>query len=120
MPTARLRNDPYKYIRVVKGGRYQARPWDDGERFNLGLFPTRDAAAIAIREFWQHGGASWYRKAKMKYVRPKKRRDGTSAYTAVVFVNLGDYTTEESAYQAIRKYLQGTCGIFADAVLKRG
>lgn len=31
--SARLQNDPYRYIRIVRGGKYQARPWDDGERF---------------------------------------------------------------------------------------
>lgn len=118
--SARLQNDPYRYIRIVKGGKYQARPWDDGERFNLGLFPTRDAAAAAIREFWQHGGASWYRKARLKYVRPKKYRNGDVMHTAVVCITLGDYSTPEAAARAIEAYLRGTCGLFAEVALKRG
>lgn len=48
------RDDPDRYIRPVKGGKYQARPHDtlSGERENLGLFATRAQARTAIREFW--------------------------------------------------------------------
>ena len=44
----RLENDPDRYIRVVKGGKYQARPIDLGERYDLGLFPTKAAARVAM------------------------------------------------------------------------
>jgi hypothetical protein len=48
----RLENDPDRHIRTVKGGKYQARPIDLGERYDLGLFPTKAAARAAILEFW--------------------------------------------------------------------
>lgn len=51
MGSVRLLNDPLKYIRRVKG-RYQARPFLEGERFNLGLFNTPGEAREAIAQFW--------------------------------------------------------------------
>ena len=53
MGSVRLANDPDKYIRRVRGGRFQARPYDEGERFNLGTFATVGEARSAIREFWR-------------------------------------------------------------------
>ncbi len=49
----RLASDPDKYIRRIRGGRYQARPYDEGERFNLGTFATVQDARAAIKEFWR-------------------------------------------------------------------
>ncbi len=52
MASVRLAGDPDKYIRMVKGGRFQARPYADGVRYNLGQFPTRGEAREAIHRFW--------------------------------------------------------------------
>lgn len=50
---ARINNDPDKYIRLVKGGRYQARPFDMGVRYTIpGTFATKDQARKAISDFW--------------------------------------------------------------------
>jgi hypothetical protein len=48
----RLENDPDRYIRLVKGAKYQARPIDLMCRYDLGIFPTKAAARKAIQEFW--------------------------------------------------------------------
>lgn len=51
----RLANDPDRYIRRVKGGRYQARPYCPvaQERYTLpGTFGTIGEARKALQEFW--------------------------------------------------------------------
>lgn len=53
MASVRLANDPDKYIRRIRGGRFQARPYDEGVRYNLGTFATAGEARAAIREFWR-------------------------------------------------------------------
>lgn len=50
--SARTRNDPDRHIRQVAGGRFQARPYCDGERYDLGTFPTISEARRAIMKFW--------------------------------------------------------------------
>ena len=115
----RLPNDPMRYIRRVRNGMYQARPYDEGERYNLGLFPTWTEAARAIQEFWRHGGASWYRRLKLHRVREVKMKDGTVCYDASVTVRLGRYKTPEEAHAATVRYIRGTEGIFAEVMLKR-
>lgn len=112
--SARLQNDPYKYVRRVKGGKYQARPFDEGQRYNLGLFATKDAAAAAVREFW------WGKRPdKHRHVKPVHKGDGTTTYRAAIVVPLGEFSTPEAAFEAVQRYVRATCGIYADAVLKR-
>lgn len=82
----RLANDADKYTRVVKGGKYQARPYvaEEHRRYNLGLFHTRDQARKAISEFW------WgRRKPKFRFARPVRLRCGKTVWIAVV--RLPDY-----------------------------
>lgn len=71
-----------RYIRRVKGGKYQARPYDsiDGKRYNLGLFPSRYEARKAIQLFWRGK-----LKELPRFVRRIKNRDGTIEYT--VYIN---------------------------------
>jgi len=77
----RLANDPDKYIRVVKGGKYQARPYDEGVRYNLGLYATKHQARKAIQEFW------WGRfAARPRWARPVTSRSGQTRWIAVVRV----------------------------------
>jgi len=103
---ARLPNDPMRYIRRVKNGMYQARPYDDGERYNLGLFPTWSEAARAIQEFWRHGAASWYKGARLKFVRQIQTKTGT-VYSARVVIPLPErYQTAEEAHQAAIDFLR--------------
>lgn len=112
--TSRLANDPYKYIRRVKGGKYQARPYDQGERYNLGLFPTREAAARAIGEFW------WGKRPdKPRHVKPVRKCDGSVKYRAVIVVPLGEYESQEAAFDAVKRYVKATCGMYAEEVLRR-
>ena len=50
---ARLSSDPDRFIRITKGGRYQARPYDQGCRYTIpGTFATKAQARKAIQEFW--------------------------------------------------------------------
>jgi hypothetical protein len=75
--SARVANDPDKYLRTVKGGKVQARPYLEGVRYNLGLFPTKDAARKAIQEFW------WGRvKERLRFARPYPHK--SSLWIAVV------------------------------------
>lgn len=52
MGIPRLLNDPDRYIRRVKGNKFQARPIDQGVRYDLGLFSTPGEARKALQEFW--------------------------------------------------------------------
>jgi len=95
-----------RYIRRVKNGMYQARPYDDGERYNLGLFPTWSEAARAIQEFWRHGNAHWYKGVRMKFVRTVQTKSGTR-YRAQIVVPLQQrFTTPEAAHQAALDFLR--------------
>jgi hypothetical protein len=99
--------DPDAYIRVVKGGKYQARPYvsEESRRYDLGLFHTRHSARRAISDFW------W---GKRKPLPPTTRayhlRNGTTVYRAVFrdcdrVVSLGPFATREAAADAAREYL---------------
>jgi hypothetical protein len=69
--TPRLENDPDRYIRRVKGGKFQARPIDEDGRHNLGLFPTMGEARKAIQDYY------WGRRGeRAKYVRFFSKREG--------------------------------------------
>ena len=74
---ARLHNDPNKYVRRVKGGRWQARPHvpkgeDGAGRVNLGCFDTPEEARRAVLEFW------WgKREPRYRWTRPVHRGDAT-------------------------------------------
>ncbi|HEY1188456.1 MAG TPA: hypothetical protein VGE74_12465 [Gemmata sp.] len=48
------RADPDRYVRRVKGGRFQARPYDPETRTreNLGTFATEAQARAAVQRFW--------------------------------------------------------------------
>lgn len=84
---ARLANDPDKYIRPVKGGKFQARPYCGiaGRRYDLGLFATRHDARRAIQEFW------WgKRPALLPGTRRFRRKDGSVWYAGVACV-LGEW-----------------------------
>ena len=107
MGTPRLESDPMRYIRRVKGDKYQARPWLDGRRYNLGLFATPGAARKAIDDFhWGRLGDG-----RPKYVRPIRRRFGGLEYLAAVHVapgrvvKVGRFDTEAEASDAVRKFL---------------
>jgi hypothetical protein len=122
MPTSgsrppRLANDPDKYVRVVKGGKYQARPYDEGRvRYNLGLFPTRHQARQAVLDFW------WGRRpARLRFARPVRTAAGEELWVAVVriprraggheTVRVGPrFRTAEEAHRAAVEYLRRECG----------
>lgn len=114
----RLATDPFRYVRRVKGGRYQARPYDEGVRYNLGLFPTPAAAAKAVLEFW------WGKRTERpKFVRPVHLRGGVTAYVVIVRAlgrrdHLGRFATEAEAAAAAVAHVRATFGLFADAVLR--
>ena len=101
---ARVGNDPDRYVRPVKGGRYQARPYCGVEhrRYDLGCFETREQARKAVREFW------WgKRKALLPGTRRFRLRDGRVCYAAVAVV-LGErvslkrmFDTREEAHRAL-------------------
>lgn len=117
--TARLQSDPYRHIRPVKGGKWQARPYDEGERFNLGIFPSRDAAAAAVREFW------WGKRPdRPRFVTPVHHRDGTTTYRVRIpfpkrVDDLGEFPTAALASAAACAHVRRVAGLFADAVLRR-
>lgn len=133
----RLANDPDRYIRRVKAGRWQARPHvpirEGGEgRVNLGCFATAAEARQAVLDFW------WgRRKPRLKWARPVQRGDVT-VWIAVVrlphwlcrvevagkggakritrrpgpSVRLpGDYDTPEGAHAAAKEWLTRTLGL---------
>jgi len=102
---ARINNDPDKYIRMIKGGRYQARPFDEGVRYTLpGFFATKAEARKAIQAFW------W---GKIKEL-PKGTRAyhtrGTVKYAALLIENgrvvsvLSWHATREEAAKAHRQH----------------
>lgn len=119
----RLQNDPDKYVRRVKGGRFQARPYDEfeRERHNLGLFPTRHAARQAILEFW------WgQREAIPRFTKRIAYRDGRVAYLAEVVCGgkrerVGVFASREEAAAAVLGWHRGAYGLlFAEVALRRG
>lgn len=129
---ARLRNDPNRFIRMVKGGRFQARPYvppsEGGEgRVNLGCFATAAEARQAVLDFW------WGRRpGRLRWARPVPRGDGT-AWIAVVRIPPwavwlegrrkpvptrraahrlpGEYPTAELAHAAAARWLVDNLGL---------
>jgi hypothetical protein len=101
--SARIQNDPDQYIRPVKGGRFQARPYCSIEhrRYDLGLFDTRHAARTAIAEFWRG-----QRPALLRGTR-RIKTGGTVKYAAIAVVD-GErvslhrlFDTREAAFRAL-------------------
>jgi hypothetical protein len=78
--SARINSDPDRYIRTTKGGKYQARPFDLGKRYDLGLFHTKAQARTAILQFWR-GELT----AKPRFTKKIYTREGTF-FIAVVCV----------------------------------
>jgi hypothetical protein len=127
----RVGNDPDRYIRLVKGGKYQARPYDEGVRENLGLFPTRHAARKAIAEYW------WGRlKPRPRFARPVSCGQ-TTRWIAVVRVPArrgdrppgwrletvrvpGVFESAEDAHRAAVAWLARECGPLVAWVLATG
>jgi hypothetical protein len=117
----RVANDPDKYIRVAKTGKYQARPYCsiERERYDLGLFETRHQARTAILEFWRGK-----RPDIPKYTRRIHTRDGHRymviiPYRGQTFVE-GPFLTREEAAFAVRFICLGLVGREASVgMLKR-
>lgn len=123
--SARVHNDPDKYLRVVKGGKIQARPYLEGVRYNLGLFATKDQARKAVREFW------WGRvKERQRFARPYSYRPGL--WIAVVpvpddathelrFVRVGGptavFATSQEAHRVACRWLRRKLGLLAERVI---
>ena len=112
--SARIQFDPDRYIRLVKGGKYQARPYSEGERYSLGLFETKAQARKAIQDFW------WGRvPSRGRFVRRAKTRQGPRFFV-VVPVRVGEwFETYEAASAAAERWIRATWGKAADLVLKR-
>lgn len=111
----RLANDPYRYVRFVpKARKYQARPYCTitKERYNLGLWPTKEAAARAIRRFWATGQGE-----KPKYIRPHRDATGQIRYQVLIPSNLGAFATVEAAIHARNKFMEREFGLFAAVYL---
>lgn len=120
---ARLDNDPDRHIRVVKNGKYQARPIDLGERYDLGLFHTKHEARKAIMEFW------WGRRPSLpKFTKLCRTRAG-DRFIALVpdptrpghYLRVGRwFSTREAAGQAAAKWLRRRYGkAVAEQMLRR-
>lgn len=116
-PRARLANDPDKYIRVTKNNKFQARPYDEGERFDLGCFPTVCAARKAIQEFW------WGKRAELPRYTKKIHTKRGERYIAMTprrpGERLGIFTTREAAARAVVKYVRREWGVLAERILSR-
>lgn len=111
----RVHPDPDRYIRMVKGGRYQARPYDfladhlppKERRMTIpGTFATKAQARKAIRDFW------WGRIEEVAYgTRHHPRRKSSQTYAALIIVKgrvagvLSWHTTREEAAQAFAQEL---------------
>ena len=118
------RDDPDRYIRVVKGGKCQARPHDSltGERDNLGLFHTRHQARVAIREYW-----AGKRKGRPKFVHASPFRGGVRYFVRVpatgvngrrAWVRVGEwFDTPEEAAAAALAHLERAYGRLAAAAM---
>lgn len=98
---ARLRNS-CTYVRRVKNGRWQARPYCsiEKERYNLGIFNTREAAEAAVRAFWKTS-----RGDRRKFVKPVHYRDGSTRYAATLIITLGRHDSPEQAADVVRDFL---------------
>lgn len=122
----RLQNDPDRYIRRVKGGLFQVRPYCPitGQRYDLGeLFRTIGAARKARDDFW------WGGRPDADYVRFTKRVGDGDRYVACVVVRadllrgalaaggreretltVGPFATRAEAAAAARGVLAAVCG----------
>lgn len=115
----RLENDPDRHIRQVKGGKYQARPYDMGERYNLGCFHTKAQARKAIFEFW------WGKRGDLpRFVRKIRRRIGdwflACVPTPAGCVKVGgEHPTPDAAARAAEDFVRKTFGGRAEEVLRR-
>ncbi len=116
----RVANDPDKYIRVCNNGQYQARPYLDGERYNLGLFATRHSARAAIAKFW------WGKlKDIPKYTYGIQSAAGVRFFAIIRFQKtphkLGPFETRSEAAAAVMGIVLGIVGPdLLEDVLKRG
>jgi hypothetical protein len=115
-PRRLWRSDPDRYVRLVRGGKYQARPYDPytGTRDNLGLFHTREQAQKAIIRYWRGE-----LQGRPKFVRRRARRG--PEFFVRVWVRVGEwFATEAEAAAAAREFLERTFGrLVAAAMLSR-
>jgi hypothetical protein len=113
--SARISNDPDRYIRPTKGGKFQARPYCEGRRYDLGIFATKASARVAILKFFRGEIVS-----KPRFVRRCYGREGVF-YIAMVCVpdaagvkrtiRVGDrYKTPAEAQAVAINYLDRTLG----------
>jgi len=111
----RVNSDPDRYIRTTKGGKYQARPFDLGKRYDLGTFHTKAQARTALLKFWRGELAPKPRFTKKIYT-----REGTF-YIAIVCIPGNDgvkhtqrvggrYPTPAEAQGAAIEFLDATVG----------
>ncbi|AWM35923.1 hypothetical protein GobsT_63450 [Gemmata obscuriglobus] len=131
------RADPDRYVRRVKGGRYQARPYDPETRtrVNLGTFGTPGQARGAVQKYWWGELA-----AKPKFVRASRNqysfgRGDPVRYFVLIptaapgaggdrkrsYQRVGDwFATEAQAVAARDAFLEATYGrLVAKAMLSR-
>ena len=74
------RADPMRFVRRVKGGKFQARPFNylERTRVNLGLFHTWEAASKACRLYFLG-----QLQPRPKFVRPAHTRRGTRYFVMI-------------------------------------
>ncbi|MBN9522264.1 hypothetical protein J0H58_27725 [bacterium] len=124
-----------EYLRPVKGGKWQARPYCPivRERYDLGLFDDVTAARKARDEFW-----AGKRPDLPRFTRQCRTADGLRYYAVVVVpkgllrgwwgatdsgrdretISIGPFETRELAAAAARGVLAAACGpLFAAAAL---
>lgn len=111
------------YVRQV-GLRFQARPWRDGRRHNLGLFATREEAECAVRQFFRRSAAV----ARPRFVYRSPLSD-PPRYYGRVRLTLPDGTRithrtpafffEQEAADALDAYLRSLFDRWVEAVLTR-
>lgn len=113
----RLANDPDRYVRPVKGGKFQARPYDDetGVRSNLGLFPTRHAARKAILAFWSDKNAT----GRLRWARPVTSRRSGELLHWIAVVRMPGYLSR-TVTRPRKVWRDGVARERAEAVLVRG
>lgn len=108
------RPDPDRYLRQVKGGRIQARPYDPEARtrVNLGTFATKSQARVAVERYW------WGEQdPKPKFVRAARNQFSRDRGDPVRYFVLIPTATGDGA----RKYQRvgGWFGTEAEAVAAR-
>lgn len=108
-----------KYIRLVKGGKWQLRPYCSilGVRYDLGLFDSKEDARRAREKFWAGGMLETPR-----FTRRIRTREG-ERYMAHVHVagerfKLGPFLTRAEAAAAARGVLIAVAGpLFAECYI---